>query len=57
MQVTEPGRPKNRDPYEENYAVPEEPFGGRYLYEPATGKVVSSTLRDRLILHEKKSGQ
>jgi hypothetical protein len=34
--------------------VPQEPFGGEYLYDAATGEVRSSTLQQRLILYEKQ---
>jgi hypothetical protein len=37
--------------------VPEEPFGGRYLYEPATGNVRSSEMKERMRIPVRRRGQ
>ena len=38
-------------------ALPEEPFGGRYLYEPATGTVRSSEVKERMRIPVRRRGQ
>ena len=38
-------------------ALPHEPFGGRYLYEPATGTVRSSEVKERMRIPVRRRGQ
>ncbi|MDH4187317.1 MAG: hypothetical protein OEV08_09985, partial [Nitrospira sp.] len=38
-------------------ALPKEPFGGRYVYEPATGLVRSSEMTERLRVTVRRRGQ
>lgn len=38
-------------------ALPKEPFGGRYLYEPATGSVRSSEVKERMRIPVRRRGQ
>jgi tetratricopeptide (TPR) repeat protein len=38
-------------------SLPIEPFGGRYLYEPSTGKVRSSEVKERLRVTTRRRGQ
>jgi hypothetical protein len=38
-------------------ALPQEPFGGRYVYEPATGIVRSSEVKERMRIPVRRRGQ